>query len=301
MLSFFLLALIAQATRFVASQQLPTNIFILAGQSNMAGRGGVINDTKTGKTTWDGIVPPQCQPNPSIFRLSADLIWVPAHEPLHADIDYNKTNGVGPGMAFANAILTEDPTIGVLGLVPCAIGGTNISQWAKGGFLYEQLVRRTQVALRSGGALRAMLWYQGESDTINREDADSYKSRLEKFFLELRSDLQYPLLPIIQVALASAEGPFTETIRETQLGIKLANVKCVDAKGLPLEPDRLHLTTPAQVQLGQTLANAFLHSPPNAIRTSSDSNFSTRLSCSLSYHLVGLILISILIFTLELL
>lgn len=201
MLAFFILALVSQGTRLVASQRLPANIFILAGQSNMAGRGGVINSTKNGNFTWDGIVPPQCQPNPSIFRLSANLEWVLAQEPLHADIDYNKTNGIGPGMPFANAVLTRDPAIGVIGLVPCAIGGTNITQWAKGGFLYDQLVRRTQAALKNGGVLRAMLWYQGESDTINREDADDYKGRLEKFFKEVRADLKHPRLPIIQVCV----------------------------------------------------------------------------------------------------
>lgn len=165
----------------------------------MAGRGGVINDTKTNTLIWDGVVPAQCQPNPSILRLNAKLTWVQAHEPLHADIDVAKTNGVGPGMPFANAILTKRQSFGVIGLVPCAIGGTNISEWRKGSFHYEQMVRRTRVALQSGGIIRALLWYQGESDTITLEDAESYKGRLEKFFMDLRSDLQDPMLPIIQV------------------------------------------------------------------------------------------------------
>lgn len=204
MLSFLILLLLAQASCLVVtSQQPPKNIVILAGQSNMAGRGGVVNNTKTGITTWDGIVPPQCQPNPSIFRLSADLTWVLANEPLHKDIDYNKTNGIGPGMAFANAILTKEPGFGTVGLVPCAIGGTNISQWAKGGFLYDQLVGRSTVAMQSGGTIRAMLWYQGESDTEYKEDADDYKVNLENFFNNVRDDLNYPMLPIIQVSIKS--------------------------------------------------------------------------------------------------
>ncbi|EEF52343.1 probable carbohydrate esterase At4g34215 [Ricinus communis] len=294
MLSLLFMALLAQANISVTSQQLPKNIFILAGQSNMAGRGGVVNDTKTGILRWDGIVPPQCQPEPSVFRLSGDFTWVLAHEPLHSDIDYNKTNGIGPGMAFANAVLTKDPAIGVVGLVPCAIGGTAISQWEKGGFLYDQLVQRTRVALYSGGVLRAMLWYQGESDTLIEEDADSYKGRLEKFFTDVRADLQHPFLPIFQVALASGEGPVIDTIREAQKGIKLPNVHCVDAKGLPLEPDRLHLTTPAQVHLGQMLADAFLQTRSSPIRTSSSSsNSSTRHSTFISYHWLGLLFFSI--------
>lgn len=177
------------------------NIFILAGQSNMAGRGGVVNDTATGITTWDGVVPPQCRPNPSILKLNAQLEWVEAREPLHEDIDTEKTNGVGPGMAFANSVLSKHSRgLGLVGLVPCAMGGTNITQWEKGKELYNHMMRRVKASLRDdGGTIRALLWYQGESDTVNLSDAQSYQTRLHKFFLDVRDDLQSPLLPIIQV------------------------------------------------------------------------------------------------------
>lgn len=68
------------------------NIFLLAGQSNMSGLGGVVNNT------WDGIVPQECSPNPNILKLDANLQWVEATEPLHADIDVNVTCGIDPGM-----------------------------------------------------------------------------------------------------------------------------------------------------------------------------------------------------------
>ncbi|XVF36341.1 hypothetical protein REPUB_Repub19eG0050100 [Reevesia pubescens] len=285
MLSFILLALLAHALPIKCQNllQQKLNIIILAGQSNMAGRGGVTNDTATGISTWDGVVPPQCQPNPSIFRLSADLAWVRAHEPLHADIDAKKTNGVGPGMSFANAVLTKDSNFGLVGLVPCAIGGTSISEWQKGEFLYEELVKRTQMALQSGGIYKAMLWYQGETDTINQEDAELYKGRLQSFFNDLRSDLQAPILPIFQVALASGKGLYIEEVREAQLNIGLLNVKCVDAKGLPLEPDGLHLTTPAQVRLGEMLADAFLRFKPSSL---SSNHAPTSFSSFVSYFLI---------------
>ncbi|KAL5847333.1 hypothetical protein ACOSQ3_010857 [Xanthoceras sorbifolium] len=279
MLPLLLLILLSH-TRSVKSHQ-PQNIFILAGQSNMAGRGGVTNDTQTNTMVWDGIVPPQCQPNPSILRLNAKLKWARAHEPLHADIDVNKTNGVGPGMSFANAVLTKDPTFGVIGLVPCAIGGTNISEWKKGSFLYQQMVGRTRAALQGGGEIRGLLWYQGESDTVSREDADLYKERSEKFFFDLRSDLQLPMLPIIWVALASGQGPYIDIVRKAQLDYDLLNVRSVDAKGLPLEPDWLHLTTPAQVRLGEMMADAFLQSIPSTIKTGpSYSHAQTKFSYS---------------------
>lgn len=67
---------------------------------------------------------------------------------------------------------------------------------------------------------------------------------------------------VLQVALASGEGPYLEKVREAQLRLKLSNVVTVDAKGLPLQPDRLHLTAEAPVQLGKMLAQAYLDNFP---------------------------------------
>ncbi|OMO69964.1 putative carbohydrate esterase, partial [Corchorus capsularis] len=50
----------------------------------MSGRGGVKHQH------WDGVVPLECQPHPSILRLSANLDWEQANEPLHFDIDTSK-------------------------------------------------------------------------------------------------------------------------------------------------------------------------------------------------------------------
>lgn len=60
------------------------------------------------------------------------------------------------------------------------------------------------------------------------------------------------------MALASGDERYIEIVREAQKGIDLPNVVCVDAKGLKLKEDNLHLTTEAQVQLGQMLADAYL-------------------------------------------
>lgn len=64
----------------------------------------------------------------------------------------------------------------------------------------------------------------------------------------------------LQVALASGEGPYVETVRKAQQAIDLPNVMTVDAKGLLLQPDGLHLSTNAQVQVGKMLAHAMLQS-----------------------------------------
>ncbi|PWA60140.1 SGNH hydrolase-type esterase domain-containing protein [Artemisia annua] len=256
-----MLAFVCLILHLVNAANAGKNIIILAGQSNMSGRGGVLNNT------WDGVVPVQSQPNHLVLRLSANLTWVEARDPLHKDIDVHATCGLGPGMSFANSVLQRAPRMGPLGLVPCAVGGplgTKISEWGKGGFLYKQLLRRARVARRGGGVIRGILWFQGESDTVSIVDATMYKRRLANLFNNLRADLRSPLLPIIQVALASGQGPYVETVRKAQLGTKLLKVKCVDAKGLPLLQDKLHLSTPAQVQLGHMLADAFLKLEPLA-------------------------------------
>ncbi|PON74677.1 SGNH hydrolase-type esterase domain containing protein [Parasponia andersonii] len=228
-------------------------IFILSGQSNMAGRGGVYHHHH-----WDGVVPPEGQPTDCILRLSATLHWETAREPLHKDIDTKRTCGVGPGMCFANAVRDHVPPVGPLGLVPCAVGGTAIKEWARGEQLYDNMIKRAKESVKGGGEIRALLWYQGESDTSTPHDAEAYKGNIEKLIENVREDLSLPSLPVIQVAIASGNKKYLEKVREAQLSVSLPNVVTVDAKGSELKDDHLHLTTKAQVELGHKLAEAYL-------------------------------------------
>lgn len=194
--SFFFLITVAKSA-FPASGQdhMISSIFVLAGQSNMAGRGGVVN------RTWDGYVPLDSQPSHSIFRLNPNLKWEPAQEPVDDGFD-GDTCGVGPGMAFANDLIGHEDGhgLGAVGLVPFAVGGTKISQWARGSSLYDRMVQRASEAVKSGGTMRALLWYQGESDTVDLEDANKYGPRIAQFFMDVRSDLNESDLLIMQVS-----------------------------------------------------------------------------------------------------
>ncbi|KAJ7570707.1 hypothetical protein O6H91_01G132600 [Diphasiastrum complanatum] len=246
------------------------DVIILSGQSNMAGRGGLTTKlSEDGTTTkeWDGAVPLECQVEQgTILRLSVDLEWENAQEPLHFDIDTGKPCGLGPGLVFASSVIQSCKAMGkmpvpVLGLVPCAIGGTSIKEWEKGSPLYEQMIRRVRAAVDKGGVLRALLWYQGESDTLSEDLARDFRRRLEIFIANVRCDLQSENLPFIQVGITADNHPhphFVTQIREAQLEINLPRVYYVDAHGLPLQEDRVHLTSEAQVQLGKMLADVYL-------------------------------------------
>lgn len=90
------------------------DIWLLGGQSNMAGRGQVTELTPRSVGSDDGV---------AVFK--GDNTWVaPATHPLHRDVDLCKADrcGVGPGLPFATGLLNLEPTMGTIGLIPCALG-----------------------------------------------------------------------------------------------------------------------------------------------------------------------------------
>ncbi|KAL3690387.1 hypothetical protein R1sor_016696 [Riccia sorocarpa] len=229
----------------------------------MSGRGGIVtleNETRT----WDHAVPEEADPpaDCSILRLSAELHWEIAKEPLHHDIDLGKVCGVGPGLVFAASVLRSLKEKGkktnTIGLVPCAIGGTSIVEWEKGTKLYDQMINRTEAALQHGGTLKALLWYQGESDAVTKELADAYQTRLEKFFTDVRCDLKAENLPILQVKITGSWS-FLEEVRNAQSSVRVPGVYTIDALGLALNPDNIHLTTLSETKVGTDLAEKYVN------------------------------------------
>ena len=68
----------------------------------------------------------------------------------------------------------------------------------------------------------------------------------------------------MQVALASGyHSDLITTVRQAQLFLRLKNVRTVDAWGLSLGLDGLHLNTEGAVRLGQMFAHTFLSFKPN--------------------------------------
>ena len=136
-----LLSIAVMAAGFAADPvKLPPKekflLVLLAGQSNMAGRGFVQDSDKI--------------PSPRVVMLDKEGNWVPAVDPVHYD---KKAAGVGPGRTFANLLAATDPEITV-GLIPTACGGSPISSWVPGGY-WEQTkrggVRHGGLAQQAGG------------------------------------------------------------------------------------------------------------------------------------------------------
>lgn len=196
---------------------------------------------------------------PHILALNADGKWVVAKDPLHFQ-DGRIPPGVGPGMSFAHEMLNANPNV-TIGLVPCAVGGTPLRRWVKGGDLYERAVSRAKLAAPSG-VIKGVLWHQGESDTAKEQNADTYGARLTQMFKDLRADLNSPDLPIVVGQLGEFltpdKYPFIATVRTTiqQMPVALPQVAYADSTGLTDKGDKLHFNAASQREFGVRYAKA---------------------------------------------
>ena len=174
------LALMFGYASSLSAQADPENdvydVFLLIGQSNMAGRGYMLEGD-------DDVI------DRNVFILDDNGDIVPARNPLNQYSSIRKEiskQGICPGYGFALRIAKK--TGRKILLVVNARGGTTISQWAKGaggeGY-YEEAVRRTRHAMKYG-SLKAVLWHQGCGDARN---TDVYMDKLSALVKNLRTDL----------------------------------------------------------------------------------------------------------------
>ena len=152
------------------------DVFLLIGQSNMAGRGYM---TEKDKEVFDK----------NVFILNDADEVVPATNPLNQYSSIRKgmsIQRINPGFSFSKKIAKK--TKRKILLVVNARGGTTLSQWSKGeggeGY-YEEAVRRTKQAMQYG-TLKAILWHQGCGDS---KKTDVYLDKLAVFIQNLRTDL----------------------------------------------------------------------------------------------------------------
>ena len=155
--------------------------FLLIGQSNMAGRGefGEVEPIKN----------KQCL----MLRMGR---WQTMSEPINPDrriLEGKTHSGISLGASFANDL--AETTGQKIGLIPCADGGTRLSQWMPGEILYDHAVMMTKLAMRSG-ELAGILWHQGEAESGTMEKASTYAQRFGVIIEQLQKDLgvQVPLV-----------------------------------------------------------------------------------------------------------
>lgn len=233
------------------------HIYLLMGQSNMAGR-----DTRK----LDSQVA-----NPRLLALTPDGQWRVAKDPIHQK-EGRTEPGAGPGIPFALEMLKLDSKI-TIGLVPCAVGGSPLKRWVKGGDLYQRALERAKLASGTG-TISGVLWHQGETDSDKQPWAERYEKSLSRMFVDLCHDLGQPRLPIVVGQLGEflekEKHPHVETVRDAikKVSQELENVGYAASSGLGHKGDQLHFDAAASQELGKRFARAMaeLHQAPGLLQ-----------------------------------
>ncbi len=270
-----------------------TYVFLLVGQSNMSGRGLVSQSTFTPDARIESYGDGLFGTTPGIQE---------ATDYLRHDYGTTQTNGtlnstaVGPGGAFADALLpTLGPSDKIL-LVNRAWGGTATSLWlptatakpaspypSGSGTLYNQALTdfyAAMTAVTNAGEtahVGGILWHQGETDADNinqsrTETLATYHANTITILDGFRDaiDAHFGLgdnatkIVMGQIGQFYANGNGTggdvraeEQIIATEIGAGFAN-----SVGLTDKGDATHFNSASQGQLGQRMESAYVAAVP---------------------------------------
>lgn len=261
-------------------------LFVIAGQSNASGYG---KDTITD--------PPEL----GIHMLCNSDRWELATHPLNDSTDScrpanieDANSGHSPYLSFARMVkkFRNCP----IGLIPCALGGTYLSDWdPNGGPLYANMVERVRL---SGGNIRAVLWYQGCADA-RVELSKTYAERFLKMVRNFRKTFGKEI-PFFTCQLNRVVGEASYLDDESWTEIREAQRKsAAEAPEIYLVPtldgtlsDSIHNSAAFNLVIGERLARQVLSAiwkypipsqAPDLIRATLNQNNQLELTFSPVY------------------
>lgn len=234
------------------------HLFLLMGQSNMAGYGELLpEDNKEIEGTY-------------MLREGVNRMekygWLPAKQPIHSRLESDRFCLGGP---FAKAHRELYPRITV-GLIPMGWGGAAITDMNKGTPFYQEVIDKALWAKKQG-RLKAVLWHQGESDTVSEEAADLYEARLVRLIEDIRTDLGEPDLKVIVGNLAEFYGTGVdhsapqrvkqiEKVKETLRSVpkKVSHVGFVESTGLrSIDQHQVHFDRESYIIFGKRYLDVY--------------------------------------------
>jgi len=224
-------------------------VFIMAGQSNMAGRGVI--------ESQDSVT------NSRILSIDKNNKWVIATEPLH----FYENGGLDCGMSFANELLKQVPDSITIVMVPCAVGGSSVFQWLqddehRGVKLLSNFKSKVELA-KNKGIIKGILWHQGERNA-NSEDIHRYKNGVLELFSIFRQSVNNNELPILVGEIGRFAEPEDKNERFNQINqiinqLTSEEKDCylISSKGLTDKGDKLHFDSRSQRELGKRFAQKY--------------------------------------------
>lgn len=223
----------------------PIEIYLLIGQSNMAGRATIELQDK------DSIN------NVLLFTGNEEKPWEKATNPLNKYSTVRKRMSMqklGPGYGFALEMAKTRKGKDIR-LVVNAKGGTSIDKWKPGDTLYNEAINQTRKALKTGGVLKGVIWHQGEA---NSRTYKAYMPKITELIEFLRKDFDTPNLPFVAGQL-SPDKPHRLNFNKMILGLpaKVKHTAVVTTENTTTI-DETHFDSQSQRLLGKRYAEALL-------------------------------------------
>lgn len=243
------------------------DLWILAGQSNMAGTGWLTQEDEAYMGD-ENVRAFYMQDEWGVARHRLHRPWL-AVDKVHTEVikaspgEEPEKVGVGPGLSFAQHMkkYTKVPQ----GVICCAHGGTTMAQWnpeiAKDGpdkSLFAAMVRRFKV---NGSHVRGMFWYQGCSEAMAHLN-EIFFSNMQRFVAATRAEMG--MIPIVQVQIGNItvverehwDRTWTD-IREQQrtMSDEFPLFDTISAISMATD-DAVHLSSDSQKSIGKTAAES---------------------------------------------
>ena len=235
------------------------DVYLLAGQSNMAG-GVIVEELPESVNTWP------------------DHITCYGPEGIYSVLENEKA---GPEVGFATQ-LPPEPVL----IIKYAKGGTNLANdWSHNGErrspadehhgepgccweLFNKAIEAAEAAYEQL-TFKAFVWMQGERDSTDIGMANDYGKHIKELINAVRERVATPNLPAIigrvTPRVMNAEGyhaphSHRNIVRAAQVAFAEEDdhATWIDADDLPQRPDNLHFITPGSLCFGRRLADAAL-------------------------------------------
>ena len=254
-LNFWLLLcpLFIAAIGLISTANAKEYVYILAGQSNMMGKGKISKLPATYRKT---------PPNVKFYYQGRPR---PLAQYAH----------FGPEIGFAQIIARAYPHDTHI-IVKHVATGSSIEQWLPGSHLYKGLMRQLAYATRDAhkkitgegedqakkATVDAIIWMQGEQDARSKGKASRYEGHLKRFIAGLRTELNSPhsLFIMGQVSPEDAAFSMTALIQQAQGRIQnsLPHTTLIPTEDLGKLYDRVHYDAHGQLELGKRFAQAVI-------------------------------------------
>ncbi|MEL6259731.1 MAG: sialate O-acetylesterase [Cyanobacteria bacterium J06626_6] len=231
-------------------------LYVLVGQSNIAGRADI---------------PTDIQPSANIFLFGNDYRWKTAQPPLDSSVNQvdlisaDTEAGFGPAFTFAQTLISQNNNQ-IIGLIPCAKADSSITDWGKSPSdetLYGSCLKRIRAASPMG-TVSGILFFQGEADAVDAAqfpnltpDASAWAEKFATFAYNFRADIGNPTIPLVFAQLGQPDSfenlPNWNEIQQQQEQIQIPNGAMIATKDLPM--DGIHFTADSYKVIGQRFAD----------------------------------------------